>query len=371
MTEVWEVISDPSCVSEGVERKHCQRCEHFETRPIPELGHDNGAWHTKQEPTCAAKGSQDLECTRCDHVLDTGEIAAIGHTFILWQKTSAATCTAAAIDTEKCSVCDTLGANTQEGHHALGHITGAIGGASAPTCEKDGYTGTGTCTRCSASLSREAIPKWGHHYHDWTAPTCTTAGNSERYCNNDCGTKEIRPTVYAVLGHENLTEAFAATCTTAGNPAAHGTCTRCHADITGTPVAALGHDNSGPAATCVTPQVCARADCNYQLAPINPAAHDWSNYSQTLAPTCTAIGKETRTCKHNAAHSETRDINALGHSFTQWQETSAPTCTTAAIDTEKCSRCPLLGTATKTGSAALGHSFSWTQTIPATVTTNG
>jgi len=45
-----------------------------------------------------------------------------------------------------------------------------------------------------------------------------------------------------------------------------------------------------------------------------------------------------------------------GHYFTLWQQTTAPTCTTAAIETEKCSGCTVLGTETRSGAPALGHS---------------
>ena len=128
---------------------------------------------------------------------------ANGHSFIEWEETSAATCTEAAINTEKCSVCDTLGTVTQAGHHALGHSAGAAGGAIEATCEVNGYTGTGACVRCSIELTGEVIDAFGHHYHDWTEPDCTTAGNSQRECNNDCGTIDMRDTGYAALGHDH------------------------------------------------------------------------------------------------------------------------------------------------------------------------
>ena len=127
---------------------------------------------------------------------------ANGHTFTEWQETTPATCTAAAIDTEKCSVCGELGTVTDAGHSALGHSAGAVGGAIEVTCETDGYTGTGTCIHCLTNLSGTTIPATGHHYHAWTAPTCTTAGNNERECVNDCGTIDTRMEGYAALGHD-------------------------------------------------------------------------------------------------------------------------------------------------------------------------
>jgi len=127
---------------------------------------------------------------------------ANGHLFTEWEETSAATCLDAAINTEKCSVCDTLGIVTQAGHHALGHSAGDAGGAIEATCEDDGFTGTGACVRCSIELTGEVIDAFGHQYHDWTEPTCTTTGNSERECINNCGTEDTRDTGYAALGHD-------------------------------------------------------------------------------------------------------------------------------------------------------------------------
>jgi len=49
-------------------------------------------------------------------------ICANGHSFTEWGETTAATCLDAAINTEKCDVCGALGEETDEGHHALGHL---------------------------------------------------------------------------------------------------------------------------------------------------------------------------------------------------------------------------------------------------------
>ena len=108
----------------------------------------------------------------------------------------------AAINTERCDVCGALGEETDEGHHALGHSAGEASGATEATCEDDGYTGTGTCIYCSTELTGEVIDAFGHHYHDWIEPTCTTAGNSERECTNDCGAISTRTEGYAALGHD-------------------------------------------------------------------------------------------------------------------------------------------------------------------------
>jgi hypothetical protein len=61
--------------------------------------------------------------------------------------------------------------------------------------------------------------------------------------------------------------------------------------------------------------------------------HDWGDFIQTTAPTCTEAGIETKTCKLDPSHTETRTgANALGHNW-EWIETSI------GVETKICSRC--------------------------------
>jgi len=236
------------------------------------------------------------------------------HTFTEWEETTPATCTEAAIDTEKCAVCGVLGTNTKAGHHALGHSAGEASGATEATCTENGYTGTGTCIRCSTPLYGEVIPKWGHDYHDWTAPTCTTPGNNERECINDCGTTDSR-TDYAALGHEGTIQPFTATCTTPGNSEKSGECVRfaqCAHVVTGTVENALNH-----------------------------LFGDWTIRTPE---TCTATGLDERFCTrtHNGSicnepgHEETQTRAALGHN---WRYTVTSTSYPAPSTGANCTRC--------------------------------
>ena len=77
-----------------------------------------------------------------------------------------------------------------------------------------------------------------------------------------------------------------------------------------------------------------------------PHVHSWSDWKQTIAPTCAAVGEETRTCTGCGA-TESRSVAATGiHS---WQET-APTCTQEGKKT-----CTVCGT--KESIPALGHDW--------------
>jgi hypothetical protein len=75
---------------------------------------------------------------------------------------------------------------------------------------------------------------------------------------------------------------------------------------------------------------------------IEPSAHthQWGNWTETTAPTCTEAGIETRTCSLDATHTETRTgANALGHNFGDWTVTKEPTVTEEGEETRTCSRC--------------------------------
>ena len=303
----WTVIKTATCTEDGERERTCANCPHKEVDFPKAFGHAmTETWAITSDPSCISEGVERKECQRCEY-FETQPIVALGHDDGKWHITLHPTCVAKGEKDLKCTRCDHVLNTDDIAIDENEHDIETVDGL-APTCLVDGY-GTIRCKRtgCSyAVVNGDTIPKRGHHFID-----------------------------------DDWEVATAATCTTAGLEERF--CTH----------------NCGETGSRETRPIA-----------INPAAHDWNSYSQTLTPTCTAAGTETRTCKHNAAHTETMNINALGHNFTQWQETTAPTCTTAAIDTEKCSRCSVLGTATKIGRAALGHDFTqWQETTAPTCTT--
>lgn len=67
----------------------------------------------------------------------------------------------------------------------------------------------------------------------------------------------------------------------------------------------------GGKATCTDKAVC--EDCGQPYGQLGD--HDWGEWQQTKAPTCTEKGSETRVCKNNAEHTETREIEMKAHSY--------------------------------------------------------
>jgi hypothetical protein len=68
--------------------------------------------------------------------------------------------------------------------------------------------------------------------------------------------------------------------------------------------------------------------------------HQWSEWTQTKAATCTAAGEETRVCALDATHTETRTGAAeLGHDW-EWVVTTPATYTAEGIETKTCKHDP-------------------------------
>ena len=79
--------------------------------------------------------------------------------------------------------------------------------------------------------------------------------------------------------------------------------------------------------------------------------HDWSDWTETTPPSCTAAGEESRSCSR-CPETETRPVEALGHDYQD--VVTDPTCTEGGYTTHTCSRCPETETRPV---EALGHAW--------------
>ncbi|MER2024501.1 MAG: InlB B-repeat-containing protein [Eubacteriales bacterium] len=66
--------------------------------------------------------------------------------------------------------------------------------------------------------------------------------------------------------------------------------------------------------------------------------HNWGEWTETKAPTCTEPGEETRTCER-CSEKETRVIDAVGHDWGEWVVTKEVTDTEDGEETRTCTRC--------------------------------
>jgi len=88
--------------------------------------------------------------------------------------------------------------------------------------------------------------------------------------------------------------------------------------------------------------------------------HEWGEWTETLAPTCTADGIESSVCSI-CGDARTRSIASSGeHSFGDWSVSVAPSCTEKGTEIRSCPGC---GT-TETRDIPAGHSFDdWEITV--------
>ena len=271
------------------------------------------------------------------------EEGAHEHTWDEGTVTTEPTCTEPGVKTYTCSGCDET--RTEE-IEALGHDY--VDTVTAPTCTELGHT-THTCSRCGNSYVDTYVDALGHDFGEWTevtAATCTAVGSETRECSR-CDVTETR--AIEALGHDIVHHAAKiATCTEVGW-AAYDTCSRCDY-TTYVEIPAAGHTNEAPvkenevAATCTTQgsydEVVYCGVCHEEVSrvthTVEALGHDFGEWTQTKAPTCTEAGVETRECSR-CDETETRAIEALGHDYTS--EVTAPTCTVRGYTTHTCSRC--------------------------------
>ena len=159
-----------------------------------------------------------------------------------------------------------------------------------------------TVTADTAVYSRWEHTGDGHTYGEGTyvAPTCTEPGGIRHTCTA-CGEWYLA-TYEAATGHSYRTSTVPG-CEEEGYDL--HTCTAC------------GHSYRD----------------NYTEA----QGHAYGGWIQTQAPTCSAVGKESRTCGH-CGRKQTREVPALPHADTG-TVTREPTCTESGEITYRCGDC--------------------------------
>lgn len=147
-----------------------------------------------------------------------------------------------------------------------------------------------------------------HVYGEWTttkAPACTEKGSHKKIC--ECG-KEITEDMPAT-GHTEVPDAAVApTCTEPGKTEGS------HCSVCGEVLTAQ--------------------------QTVNALGHDMGEFEQTTAPTCTAKGVKTATCKREGCnHTETQDIPAKGHTLEKVEKVAATESKEGVKEHYRCTEC--------------------------------
>lgn len=142
--------------------------------------------------------------------------------------------------------------------------------------------------------------------HQWddgkitTPATCTTAGEKTFTCT-DCG--RTKTETVSATGHSWSKEWKSDT--------THHwhDCENTNCDVTKNSAKDGYGPHSGGTANCQAKAVC--VTCGTAYGDLDANGHDWGAWAVTTPATTSAAGVETRVCKRNASHTETRDIPKL------------------------------------------------------------
>ena len=167
------------------------------------------------------------------------------------------------------------------------------------TCTEDGHRAYWTCTECGKLFSDSngnfeisepiVIPATGHDWSEWEVTKPATEnedGIETRICKNDASHVENRGINKFSHVHTLVkTDRVSPTCTEDGCEA-YWTCTECNK---------LFSDSNG------------KNEISNPMI-IHATGHDWGEWIVTKPATETEDGVETRVCKNDASHVETRTI---------------------------------------------------------------
>ena len=291
--EVTDAEVAPTCTKNGLtEGSHCSKCGWVKQaqKPISAIGHAvEKEAETVWEWNIPADGSfasvkVSAQCKNCNDTIST---TANNATY--WHSINA-TCTESGKNVYSVTVSlggqDFYGEKEVENPNdpARGH-TEVTDAAVAPTCTETGKTEGSHCSVCNTVLkAQEVIPALGHTEvtDAAVAPTCTETGKTEgkhcSVCNEVLKAQEVIP----ALGHTEVTDAAVApTCTETGLTEGK------HCSV-----------------------------CNKILVmqeEIPADGHEWGEWFVTEAAKESESGKETRVCRRDSSHTQTREIPALGN----------------------------------------------------------
>lgn len=208
----------------------------------------------------------------------------------------------------------------------------------------------------AGALADDPCPEGQPHkgpfsYRNRVNATCTETGHQDKYCDA-CG-RFVGTEIISAIGHqyENGVKVITApTCLTAGLRQVTKICKVCgyNGGTTDENMPALDHDwgswNVTTAATCtatgVETRICKRDSSHVETRPVAALGHKWGDWITTKQPTCEVAGEKTRTCQNDPSHQEKESIAPIGHKWDSGKVTKQPDCTNPGVLTYTCQNDP-------------------------------
>lgn len=323
----WEIITSPSCETDGEQVRKCLVCGATENQIIPALGHTYEA--NTVAPTCEEEGYTEYTCTVCHDSYIENIVPAAGHSFV--EVVVAATCTAEGYVEKVCTVCGERykveGSETPLAPHDMVFCAYT----KQPTCAAEGEA-LYRCSVCGAE-ERVVCEKTPHSYKSTVVqPTCEEGGYTLHECSV-CG-DSYKDCMTSPLGHSCEAVVIEPTCYSEGYTIYK--CVRCSFSYTD----------------------------EQSYTPMLP--HTFGEWTSDVLPDCTEKGSDSRTCIICGAV-ESRDVPALGHSYGEWTAEKEATCAEAGLEVCRCTVC---GNEVHRTTAPLGHDYEET-IVPADCTHGG
>ena len=103
----YHTTKEATCQEAGEERRDCENCDYFETRPLKKVDHSYGDFASDNNATCTGDGTKTRKCIWCgleDTVPDPGTMKE--HSFTNYISNNDATYDADGTKTAKCDHCD-------------------------------------------------------------------------------------------------------------------------------------------------------------------------------------------------------------------------------------------------------------------------
>ncbi len=326
----WVRTKYPTCMAEGLDERTCKNDPtHVETRiidPIPDA-HEFTDWVQTKAPTCTSRGEEERVCLNNANHKETRTLAIDpqAHNWGEWTMVQAPTCAVAGVEERVCSLSDSHRETREIPIASSSHDWGDWTLQKAPTCSSEGEE-IRICKNDPKHVDKRAvsIDPNAHDFGKWevTKPaTETEEGQETRYCSYDPGHTDTR--IIPKKSHvHKLTRipAKAATCIENGH-IEYWIC-----DQGENPCGLYFRDADG------------KIRIDREDTVLTATNHDWGDWTVTKQATCCEKGEETRVCKLDATHKETRetDMDPNAHDWGQWKVTRTATETEEGEETRTC-----------------------------------